>query len=177
MVGGVLYTTAGTRRAVIALDAKTGELLWVHRIAKGKRGAMAPRQLSGRGLAYWTDGKGDDRIIYVTPGYRLIALNAKTGAARPDVRQGRHRRPEGRRRVTATTSRSISRPGEIGLHSTPTVVKDVVLVGSSMKEGMTVTTHNNTEGPGARLRCADRQAAVDVQHRFPGRASSATTPG
>src|SRR5262245_36810701 len=27
MIGGVLYTTAGTRRAAIALDAETGELL------------------------------------------------------------------------------------------------------------------------------------------------------
>ena len=36
--------------------------------------------------------------------------------------------------------------GEIGLHSTPVVVKDVVLVGSAMKEGMTITTHNNTKG-------------------------------
>ena len=39
----------------------------------------APRQLSGRGLSYWTDGKGDDRVVYVTTGYRLVSLNAKTG--------------------------------------------------------------------------------------------------
>src|SRR4026208_174905 len=32
MVNGVLYTTAGTRRAVVALDAKNGELFWVHSI-------------------------------------------------------------------------------------------------------------------------------------------------
>ena len=80
MVKGVLYTTAGTRRSVIALDAATGELLWVHRYPEGTRGAAAPRQLSGRGLAYWTDGTGDERILYVTPGYRLIALDAKTGS-------------------------------------------------------------------------------------------------
>src|SRR5207253_6697506 len=36
--------------------------------------------------------------------------------------------------------------GEIGLHSTPTVVGNVVIVGSSFKEGMTVVTHNNTKG-------------------------------
>ena len=36
--------------------------------------------------------------------------------------------------------------GEIGLHSTPTVVKDVVIVGSSFREGATVATHNNTKG-------------------------------
>src|SRR5579862_6552473 len=30
MINGVLYATAGTRRSVVALDAATGELLWVH---------------------------------------------------------------------------------------------------------------------------------------------------
>src|SRR6187402_1220 len=83
MIGGVLYATGGTRRAVFALDAATGEVLWVHRYPEGPRGAAAPRQLSGRGLAYWTDGRGDQRILYVTPGYRLIALNAKTGQPIP----------------------------------------------------------------------------------------------
>ncbi len=82
MVSGVVYTTAGTRRDVVALDAATGELLWVHGEKEGPRGAAAPRQLSGRGLAYWTDGK-DERILYVTPGYRLVALNAKTGVPIP----------------------------------------------------------------------------------------------
>src|SRR5689334_13557362 len=78
MVKGVLYSVAGTRRAVVALDAATGELLWTHSENEGQRGSVAPRQLSGRGLAYWTDGR-EERIIYVTPGYRMIALNAKTG--------------------------------------------------------------------------------------------------
>src|SRR5579864_5325000 len=79
MVGGIVYSTGGTRRAVVALDAATGELLWMHSEREGARGSAAPRQLSGRGLAYWSDGAGDSRILYVTPGYRLIALNAKTG--------------------------------------------------------------------------------------------------
>src|SRR5207253_8626724 len=79
MVNGVVYATGGSRRAAIALDAATGDLHWVHGEHEGARGAAAPRQLSGRGLAYWSDGK-DERILYVTPGYRLIALDAKTGA-------------------------------------------------------------------------------------------------
>src|SRR5919201_6724752 len=77
-VGGILYLTGGTRRAVFALDAATGELLWVHSENEGARGTAAQRQLSGRGLAYWSDGR-EERILYVTPGYRLIALDAKTG--------------------------------------------------------------------------------------------------
>src|SRR5215472_3552817 len=37
MIKGVLYTTAGTRRSVVALDAKTGELIWSHSLREGKR--------------------------------------------------------------------------------------------------------------------------------------------
>src|SRR5215475_2059970 len=83
MVGGRLYSTAGSRRAVVALDAATGEMLWMHSEHEGKRGEMAPRQLSGRGLAYWTDGK-EARIVYVTPGCRMIALDARTGGPASD---------------------------------------------------------------------------------------------
>src|SRR5207247_3002729 len=79
----VIYTTAGTRRSVSAVDAKTGELIWAHSLREGQRAAIAPRQLSGRGVSYWTDGRGDDRVIYVTTGYRLVALNAKNGAMIP----------------------------------------------------------------------------------------------
>src|ERR1700756_871771 len=82
MVNGVLYGTAGSRRAAIALDAVTGELLWIHGEHEGARGGAAPRQLSGRGLAYWSDGK-EERILYFTPGYRLVSLDAKTGMREP----------------------------------------------------------------------------------------------
>jgi len=81
MIRGVLYTTAGTRRSVIALDAKKpAKLIWSHSLREGARATHSPRQLSGRGLSYWNDGAGDERIIYVTTGYRLVQLNAKTGA-------------------------------------------------------------------------------------------------
>src|SRR5207253_7166526 len=76
MTKGVIYATAGTSRSIVALDAKTGELMWAHSMREGKRAAISPRQLSGRGLAYWTDGKGDDRVVYVTTGYRLVELSA-----------------------------------------------------------------------------------------------------
>src|SRR5436190_1954629 len=78
MVKGVLYAAAGTRRSVVAVDAGSGELLWKFSYNEGKRAEAAPRQLSGRGLAYWTDGRSE-RIIYVTPGYQMIALDARTG--------------------------------------------------------------------------------------------------
>ena len=45
MVGGVLYTTAGTSRAVVAIDGATGETLWMYRLDEGERGDMAPRSV------------------------------------------------------------------------------------------------------------------------------------
>src|SRR5579871_3839422 len=144
-IKGVLYTTAGTRRSVVALDGKTGELIWSHSYREGNRAAIAPRQLSGRGVSYWTDGKGDERIVYVTTGYRLIELNAKNGSMVQsfgnggvvDLKVGA---------VVGKGQQIDLETGEIGVHSTPLVVKDVVIVGSSFKEGMTVKTHNNTKG-------------------------------
>jgi quinoprotein glucose dehydrogenase len=79
VIKGTMYSTAGTRRSVVSLDAKTGELNWVYSLREGRRAAVAPRQLSGRGVEFWTDGRGDDRILFVTTGYRLVALNAKDG--------------------------------------------------------------------------------------------------
>jgi len=49
MIKGTIYATAGTRRAVVALYAKTGEQKWVYSLDEGKRAEMAPRVLSGRG--------------------------------------------------------------------------------------------------------------------------------
>ena len=85
MVNGVLYSTAGSRRAVIALDAGTGELLWTHSEKEGKRGDNAARTLSGRGLAYWSDGT-EERILYVTPGYRLDCAQRQDRTAGSGIR-------------------------------------------------------------------------------------------
>jgi quinoprotein glucose dehydrogenase len=145
MIKGVIYATAGTRRSVVALDAKTGELMWAHSLREGNRAAIAPRQLSGRGLAYWTDGKGDDRVVYVTTGYRLVELNAHNGAMIASF--GKDGIVDLKVGVVYGTGQQIDlETGEIGIHSTPIVVKDTVIIGSSMKEGQTPVTHNNTKG-------------------------------
>ena len=78
MVGGVLYFTVGTRRDVIAVDGESGETLWMYRLDEGVRGNTAARFVN-RGLAYWSDGKNDSHIVLISPGFQLIALNAKTG--------------------------------------------------------------------------------------------------
>src|SRR5437762_2716690 len=144
-IKGVLYTTGGTRRSVVALDGKTGEEIWTHSLREGKRAVMAPRQLSGRGVSYWTDGRGDDRVVYVTTGYRLVELNAKTGSMISSF--GTNGVVDLKVGVTYGNRQPIDlETGEIGVHSTPAVVKDVIIIGSSMREGATVVTHNNTKG-------------------------------
>ena len=66
MVGGVLYATAGTRRAVVALDAATGELLWMHSENEGERGAEAPRA-SFPGAVWLTGAAATSRAFSMSP--------------------------------------------------------------------------------------------------------------
>jgi quinoprotein glucose dehydrogenase len=140
MANGVIYSTAGTRRAVVALDAATGELLWVHGEHEGARGTAAPRQLSGRGLAYWTDGR-EERILYVTPGYRLIALDAKTGNPVPTFGTG------GLVDLKLDDDQEMDLvTGEVGLHAAPVVAGDVVIVGAAHRPGGVVKSKTNVKG-------------------------------
>ena len=139
-VHGTLFVTAGTRRAVVALDAKTGEMLWMHSENEGKRGESAPRQLSGHGVAYWTDGK-EERVLYVTPGYRLVALDAKTGVPVPSFGKN------GIVDLKLDDDQEIDLiTGEVGLHSTPVVAKNVVIVGAAHMEGGAPTSKKNVKG-------------------------------
>jgi quinoprotein glucose dehydrogenase len=136
-----LYVTAGSRRAVVALDAETGEMLWMHSEHEGKRGDAAPRKLSGRGLAYWSDGRGDNRVLYVTPGYQLIALDAKTGTPVPSFgRDGIVDLKQNDDQVMDPVT------GEIGLHATPVVAKDVVIVGAAHMPGGVPKSKQNEKG-------------------------------
>jgi quinoprotein glucose dehydrogenase len=129
MVHGVLYSTGGTRRAVVAIDAATGEQLWMHSEREGPRGINAPHQLSGRGLAYWTDGK-EERILYVTLGYQLVALDAKTGAPVPGF--GKNGLVDLKQDDDQTMDIDTA---DIGLNSTPIVAGDTVVVGALHSNG------------------------------------------
>src|SRR5499425_2395093 len=86
MVDGVLYFTVGPRRTVVAANAGTGETLWTWRPDEGPRFDQAPRKVA-RGVAYWTDGT-NARIITVTPGFQLVALDARTGIPVHDFGNG-----------------------------------------------------------------------------------------
>jgi quinoprotein glucose dehydrogenase len=140
MVNGVIYTTAGTRRAVVALDAASGEMLWMYSKHEGKRGESAPRQLSGRGLAYWMDGK-EARIVYVTPGYQMIALDARTGDPVPGFGKDGvvDLKLEMDQIVDPTT-------GDIGLHATPIISRDVIVVGAAHVPGGAPRSRTHEKG-------------------------------
>ncbi|MEO7086900.1 MAG: PQQ-binding-like beta-propeller repeat protein, partial [Gemmatimonadaceae bacterium] len=142
VIKGVLYTTGGTNRAVVALDAATGEQKWVHKEDEGARGAASPRPLSGRGLAYWTDGR-DERILYVTPGYRLIALDAKTGQTIPSF--GTNGSVDLKTDIDQTILPDLV-TGEIGFQGAPVVGRDVVVIGAAFREGTAPKSFKNNKG-------------------------------
>jgi quinoprotein glucose dehydrogenase len=142
LIDRVLYTTAGTRRAAVALNAATGEMLWMHTEDEGVRGQNAPRIGAGRGLAYWAGANGADRrVIYVTPGYRMLALDATSGVPIPSF--GRNGvvdlKLEDDQDVNLDTT-------ELGLNATPLIVGDVIIVGAAHRPGASPRTMRNAKG-------------------------------
>ena len=132
MIGGVLYTTAGWSRSVVAIDAATGETLWTYRHDEGERGDRAPiRAAAGRGVAYWTDQQGDERILIVTRGYRLIALDRRTG--QPVATFGNDGVVDLYENINTGLDRPPIEDGQIGLNSPATVVGDVIVVGAALR--------------------------------------------
>jgi quinoprotein glucose dehydrogenase len=141
-VDGVIYATAGTRRGVVALDGATGELIWSHSLREGARAAASPRALSGRGLSFWTDGK-EKRILYVTPGYRLVALDAATGARIMDF--GKDGVVDLKEDFDQELKGGLE-TGEVGLHAAPAVSGNTIIIGAAFREGYTAADHANTKG-------------------------------
>ncbi|MCX6214874.1 PQQ-binding-like beta-propeller repeat protein [Spirosoma sp.] len=142
MVNGMLFTTAGSNRTVAAIHAETGETLWTFRFDEKDRKTYVPRQNSGRGVAYWTSpDKGKDRVIYITPSFQLIALNAQTGQLISDFGDngvvdlkkglGPHVDP-----LTST----------IGSTSPPIIVNDVIIMGASFPVGLAPTSKKQVRG-------------------------------
>ena len=141
MANGVVYAVGGgMRRSVVAFDAATGSLLWIHTEDEGLRAEFAPRVGAGRGVTYWTDGR-EERIYYVTTGYRLKALNARTGALIPSF--GGDGVIDLKKDFDQDLSR-FAKPyadaltmADIGLHASPVIGKDTIVVGAAGREGTT----------------------------------------
>jgi len=139
-VDGILYTTAGNTRSVVAIDAGTGETLWTYRLDEGTRLRSAPRLNSGRGVAYWSDGV-ESRVIVVTPAYHMISLDAKTG--RPEDGFGE----DGIVDLRHDLGRQIDvETAEIGSSSPAMVVGDVLVVGAAFPQGLRPPTKEMPPG-------------------------------
>ena len=142
MVDGVLFATAGMNRDVVAIDAATGQTLWMHRNDEGVRSERAPRRNSGRGVAYWEDESGRGRVVTVTPGYHLIALDAETGVPVAgfgsdgvvDLMDGL-RVPDG-----------VDPVGMIGNSSPPVIANGVIVIGPAFLTGFRPVSMRNVKG-------------------------------
>jgi quinoprotein glucose dehydrogenase len=140
LVKGRLFLTAGARRDCVALDAATGELLWMYRIDESQRALNAPRQLSGHGCAYWTDGSRE-RILFVSIGYRLICLDAATGV--PDPAFGTQGIVDLKQDIDQDLDPLTA---DIGLHSTPLIIRNMVVVGAAHSAGDAPKVRRNVKG-------------------------------
>ncbi len=140
MVNGRVFATVGATRNVVAIDAESGQLLWMWRPQEGQRFDDAPRKGSGKGVAYYNNGS-QEIIFTMTPGYYLVALNALTGDPLPtfgaggyvDLQQGLRRAPD-------------RDDLDIGISFPPLVVEDVVITGAAHLVGMRPVSASNVKG-------------------------------
>jgi quinoprotein glucose dehydrogenase len=143
MVNNVLYFTVGQTRTVVAVNPGTGETLWIWRPEQDARETMAPRKIT-RGVGYWPGG-GDgsnDRIITVTPGFRLVALNAKTGV--PVSSFGTNGVVDLFTQLDVDYKQDIT--GKIGNSSAPVVSNDVIVIGPALTQGGRNPAKENVKG-------------------------------
>ena len=139
IVDGVMYTTAGVNRDVVALDAATGQQLWhwrptgelvrwfdiIERLARS----------SGRGVTYWTDGAGDERIFVVMNSYMLVALDAKTG--RQVASFGKNGVVDMTENLRWNERPGLPREGRVANTSPPAIVGNVLVASISLHTGST----------------------------------------
>jgi quinoprotein glucose dehydrogenase len=132
MADGILYVSAGIRRDVVAIDATTGETLWMYRLDEGERGAVAPRRNSGRGVAYWRSSRPGEgsRIFTITPGFQLVALDALSGL--PVASFGKGGIVDLKDGLPRVADLPKTPPGS---SSPPLIIGDVVVAGVSFSAG------------------------------------------
>lgn len=137
---GTIYLGAGATRNVVALDAQTGQTLWMWRPREGERFDQAARKDSGKGVSYWEADDGRRRVITVTPGYHLVSLNADTGLPDPDFGAG------GWVDLAEGLRLAPGRDLDIGLTAPPLVVGDVIIVGSAHRVSFRPPSKANVKG-------------------------------
>lgn len=141
-VDGVLYANIASTRNVVALDATSGQVLWLWRPQEGERFDEAPRKGAGRGVAFWSDGD-NFRVIDVTPGYHLVSLDAETGV--PDPNFGENGVVDLFDGLRNADDPRFPYP-DIGLSAAPFVMNDVIVVGAAHRVGMRPRSKSNVKG-------------------------------
>lgn len=128
MVDGVLYVSTSLSQ-VAAIDPKTGKTKWTFDTKAYERGRPTNLGFVHRGVAYWSDaGKKDERIFIGTGDAYLWALDAKTG--QPVMNFG----DNGRVNLTAQIPLAEN-SANYAVTSPPVIVRDAVIVGSSISDG------------------------------------------
>jgi quinoprotein glucose dehydrogenase len=135
VVDGVLYTRTPDNLA-LALDAVTGTELW--RFDAGGQDAGS----NNRGIAHWRGEGGQSRILFGTMADTLYSLDAETGL--PDRAFG----AGGRVDLTQGMRAPVMDADAFGLASPPTVVGDVVIVGSLINDWHDGTSPDLYTAPG-----------------------------
>ena len=122
IIDGTIFITT-PRLHCVALDGKTGRKLWrFNPWEQGGRGGGI-----SRGVSYWTDGEGDQRIFFSAGNY-LYALNANTGKPIPTFgADGRISHRDGFDTDVFFMSVGNNTPG--------IVWKDLLILGSTTGEG------------------------------------------
>ena len=141
-IDGVLYANIGSTRNVVAIDATSGQVLWLWRPREGVRFDEAPRKGAGRGVSFWSDGN-KKRVIDVTPGYHLVSLDADTGV--PDPNFGENGVVDLFVGLRNAYDPRFPYP-DIGLSAPPFVMNDVIVVGAAHRVGMRPRSKANVKG-------------------------------
>ena len=126
MVDGVLYIRTSLS-IVAAIDAETGEELWVQDVGSYESGRPTNLGFNSRGVAHWSDGD-DARIFLATSDAHLWSFDAATG--RPIGSFG----GDGKIDLTQGLRRPVDR-NAYQVISPPLVVGDIVIVDSSISDG------------------------------------------
>ncbi|HXO05652.1 MAG TPA: PQQ-binding-like beta-propeller repeat protein, partial [Candidatus Sulfotelmatobacter sp.] len=133
LVDGTLYLTTGFNR-VIALDPETGKQRWAYDPLLEQAADYGDGMIN-RGVATWLDSDRAEgklchrRIFEATLDARLIALDAATGAPCADFGASGQ-----------VNLRNVARylPGQYHMTSAPTVIGDIVVVGSAINDNSRV---------------------------------------
>jgi glucose dehydrogenase len=158
-VNGKVYSHAGRRRTVVAIDPANGETLWTFREPHTRRWERSTRQNWGKGVTYGeVDGRG---VIYVTtPAYFLHALDAETGAPLegfgygiplpgfPKTGSVDLYRYNDRAQPFDVYDGPDPAVGFLTTSSPPMVVNGVIIVGSALQDGGAPATTRNENIPG-----------------------------